>query len=83
MACRVKFQGLVPATNVIGEDSMQAIALAMTYVQLRVRYLLDDRWKFFVGSQSKTPVDLLQIWFPHQAMPRWRSNTSLERTRGR
>jgi hypothetical protein len=83
VACRVKFQGLVAPRDVIGEDSMQAVALAMMYVQLRIRYLLDERWKFYLSEQSKQPVDLLQIWFPYQSMPRWRSNTSLERSRGR
>jgi hypothetical protein len=81
VGCLVKFSGVAKPSNVIGEDSMQALALAMTYVQLRVRVLLDAGWKFYFSAAAKEPTDLLQIWFPHQAMPRWRSNTSLERTR--
>jgi hypothetical protein len=83
VGCMVKFTGIVKPHNAIGEDSMQALALAMTYVQLRVRVLLDDGWKFYFDSRATRPTDLLQIWFPHHAMPRWRSNTSLERTRDR
>ena len=60
---------------------MQAVALALMYVQLRIRYLLDEGWKFYIGAQTKEPFDLLRMWFPYQSMPRWRSNTSLERTR--
>jgi hypothetical protein len=62
---------------------MQALGLAMTYVQLRIRVLMDEGWTFFFWSGAKEPMDLLQLWFPHQSMPRWRSNTSLERTRER
>jgi hypothetical protein len=78
----VKFQGLVAPRDVVGEDSMQAVALAMMYIQLRVRYLLAERWKFYLGERSKESIDLLRIWFPYQSMPRWRSNTTLERMRG-
>jgi hypothetical protein len=83
VGCLVKFTGVARPHNVIGEDSMQALALAMTYVQLRVRVVLDAGWRFYFSSGATEPTDLLQIWFPHQAMPRWRSNTSLERRRGR
>jgi hypothetical protein len=83
VGCKVNFTGVHAPTNVVGEDSMQALALAMTYVQLRVRLMLDEGWNFYPGASSRTPIDLLQIWFPYQSMPRRRSNTSLERTRGR
>ena len=81
IGCIVKFTGVASSREVVGEDSMQALALAMTYVQLRIRYLLDEGWKFYLNSRQPKTTDLLEIWFPHQAMPHWRSNTSLDPTR--
>ena len=81
ISCIVKFTGVASPREVVGEDSMQALALAMTYVQLRIRYLQDEGWEFYRNSRQRKTTDLLEIWFPHQAMPRWRSNTSLDPTR--
>ena len=81
--CRVEFRGLVKPHDVHGVGSLQALTLAVTYVQLRLRLLIDRGWVFYFGPNDRKPFDFLKTWFPHQSMPGWRSNTSLERTRER
>jgi hypothetical protein len=79
--CRVTFSGLAAPREVHGEGPMQTVALAFTYIQIRLEALGRSGWTFYYGQRTREPFDFLQAWFPLRSKPRRRSNKSLERTR--
>jgi hypothetical protein len=63
-ACRVHLRGIERACNIYGEDSMQALALGLAFLQMRLHALRDDGWLFYFGPRDRQQFDVLSGWFP-------------------
>jgi len=64
MSCKVHLRGIRPPRVIHGEDALQALALAFTFLRMTVLELYADGWLFYFGARDREPFDLRAVWFP-------------------
>src|SRR5882672_6066339 len=77
VVCRVRMNGiLVKPIRVYSEDSMQAIALSVRFVNNTLVVHPRERWRFFLERNDRRPIAFWKIWgapAPHGGRSRCRS----------
>jgi hypothetical protein len=62
--CKVKLAGLSDKTFIYGVDSLQALSLAIKYVETELRAFSDAGWQFYLPGSPNHPIDMAACYFP-------------------
>lgn len=62
--CKVKLAGLSDKTFIYGIDSLQALSLAIKYVEAELRAFPDAGWQFYLPDHPNHPIDVGACYFP-------------------
>ncbi|MFQ2270524.1 DUF6968 family protein [Aeromonas enteropelogenes] len=62
--CKVKLAGLSDKTTIHGIDALQALSLALTFVESELRAFSDAGWQFYQPGCPDQPVDISACYFP-------------------
>ena len=61
-ACRVYMKGLEKSRTVYGEDTMQALALAVRFVNNTLAALYAAGWRYFFTREDRRPFKMWTVW---------------------
>ncbi|HHQ4515195.1 DUF6968 family protein [Aeromonas veronii] len=62
--CKVKLAGLSDKTFIYGIDSLQALSLAIKFVETELRAFSDAGWQFYLPDCPDHPIDMSACYFP-------------------
>jgi len=62
--CKVKLAGLGDKTFIHGIDALQALSLALKFVESELRAFSDAGWHFYLPGFPDQPVDIAACYFP-------------------
>ncbi|MFM4940252.1 DUF6968 family protein [Aeromonas enteropelogenes] len=62
--CKVKLAGLRDKTFIHGIDALQAMSLALAFVESELRAFSDAGWQFYQPGCPDQPVDITACYFP-------------------
>jgi hypothetical protein len=62
--CKVKLEGLSDKTFIYGVDALQALSLALKFVENELRAFSDAGWQFYLPGCPDQPVDIAACYFP-------------------
>ncbi len=62
--CKVKLDGLGNKTFIYGVDALQALSLALKFVESELRAFTDAGWHFYLPGCPDHPVDMAACYFP-------------------
>lgn len=62
--CKVKLDGLGNKTFIYGVDALQALSLALKFVESELRAFTDAGWYFYLPGSPDHPVDMTACYFP-------------------
>ncbi|UUI61452.1 DUF6968 family protein [Aeromonas salmonicida] len=62
--CKVKLAGLGDKTFIHGIDALQALSLALKFVESELRAFSDAGWHFYLPGCPDQPVDIAACYFP-------------------
>ncbi|MFQ1713815.1 DUF6968 family protein [Aeromonas veronii] len=62
--CKVKLAGLSDKTFIYGIDSLQALSLAIKFVETELRAFSDAGWQFYLPGCPDHPIDMSACYFP-------------------
>ncbi|WP_354689039.1 DUF6968 family protein [Aeromonas sp. 19NY04SH05-1] len=62
--CKVKLAGLRDKTLIHGIDALQALSLALAFVESELRAFSDAGWQFYQPGCPDQPVDITACYFP-------------------
>jgi hypothetical protein len=65
--CSVALDGLESASRIAGEDSLQALGLAVAYLRHRISHYMANGWRFFSSQSEGDPLDLPTVYFPEKS----------------
>jgi hypothetical protein len=69
-SCRVVLRGFDRPREIHGEDSMQALALALAFLRMRLQWLKDQGWLFYFGPRDRQAFDVVSCWYPRWTQSR-------------
>lgn len=62
--CKVTLAGLSDKTFIYGIDSLQALSLALIFVETELRAFSDAGWQFYLPGSPDQPIDMAARYFP-------------------
>ena len=62
--CKVKLAGLSDKTFIYGDDSLQALSLAIKFVETELRAFSDAGWQFYLPGCPDHFIDMSACYFP-------------------
>lgn len=62
--CKVNLEGLGNKTFIYGIDALQALSLALKYVESEIGTFTNAGWQFYLPGYSDLPVDITACYFP-------------------
>ena len=62
--CKVKLAGLCDNSFIYGVDGLQALSLAIKYVETELRAFSDAGWQFYLPDCPNQPIDITARYFP-------------------
>ncbi|GKQ99133.1 DUF6968 family protein [Aeromonas hydrophila] len=62
--CKVKLDGLGNKTFIYGVDALQALSLALKFVESELCAFTDAGWHFYLPGCPDHPVDMAACYFP-------------------
>lgn len=71
-SCNVEISGVVPPIELCGEDSMQALALAVRFVTHTLATRHKQGWRFYLRQGDRRAFEVWKAWghSPRPAIPR-------------
>jgi hypothetical protein len=78
-ACRVHMKGLEKPRTVYGEDTMQALALAVRFVNNTLAALHAVGWRYFFAREDRRPFNIWTVWGHSPRLKAFQSPTAVAR----
>ena len=64
VSCAVHISGIDPPRKIFGIDSLQALALSISFLGQRLETLQSSGWRFYFSRDDSESFDPRSIWLP-------------------
>jgi hypothetical protein len=78
-ACRVHMHGLEKPCTIYGEDTMQALALAVRFINNTLAVLHAAGWRYFYAREDGRPFNVWTVWGHLPRLSTFQSPTAVPR----
>jgi hypothetical protein len=67
--CRIQMQGIAPTARAGGEDTMQAVALSVRFINNALARRHQQGWRFYCAREDRTPFAIWRVWGHSPRLP--------------